>query len=93
MLERRLHDTDRSGWWLLILIIPVVIFVAAIASGTFSSADELDGTSLILVVGAVISLAIAAITLLVFTLLPGTRGPNRYGPDPYGSDGLEEVFA
>jgi len=21
---RRLHDTDRSGWWLLILLIPVV---------------------------------------------------------------------
>ena len=50
---RRLHDTDRSGWWVLILIVPVVVLGAAIASGTVSSADELDAMPLILLVGGV----------------------------------------
>ena len=28
---RRLHDTDRSGWWVLIGLVPVVGFIALIA--------------------------------------------------------------
>jgi uncharacterized membrane protein YhaH (DUF805 family) len=35
---RRLHDTDRSGWWLLIFLVPVigaiVLLVFAIVDGT-----------------------------------------------------------
>ena len=35
---RRLHDTDRSGWWLLLVIIPVigwiVLIVFLVMSGT-----------------------------------------------------------
>ncbi len=27
---RRLHDTDRSGWWLLIILVPVLGFLAMI---------------------------------------------------------------
>lgn len=27
---RRLHDTDRSGWWLLILLIPIIGTIALI---------------------------------------------------------------
>jgi len=28
---RRLHDTNRSGWWILILLIPVIGFVTLLA--------------------------------------------------------------
>ena len=35
---RRLHDTDRSGWWLLILLIPligvIVVIVFTVMDGT-----------------------------------------------------------
>ena len=27
---RRLHDTDRSGWWLLIVLLPVIGFIVFI---------------------------------------------------------------
>jgi uncharacterized membrane protein YhaH (DUF805 family) len=38
---RRLHDTNRSGWWLLISLIPligpIVIFVFTVLNGTHGS--------------------------------------------------------
>ena len=38
---RRLHDVDRSGWWLLLAIIPlvgaIVLFVWAVTDGTRGS--------------------------------------------------------
>ncbi|AFJ45577.1 DUF805 domain-containing protein [Shimwellia blattae] len=47
VLFRRLHDTDRSAWWLLLLIIPVVgwliIFVFSCQAGT--SGDNRYGPS------------------------------------------------
>lgn len=77
---RRLHDTNRAGWWLLIAIVPYLIFAmaagAAIASG-----------SMVALAGATMLLGLLAfaggIALLVFMVLPGTKGDNRYGADPY----------
>ena len=34
---RRLHDTDRSGWWLLIGLIPVVGIIVLIVFGCLDS--------------------------------------------------------
>jgi uncharacterized membrane protein YhaH (DUF805 family) len=35
---RRLHDTDHSGWWLLIIVVPIVgglvLFVFQVLDGT-----------------------------------------------------------
>ena len=87
---RRLHDTDRSGWWLFFFVIPLfvaVMFGVALARGN----EALDDMTAFLVVGAIGS-AIVIIALIVFMIQPGTPGPNRYGPDPYGPDDLEEVF-
>jgi uncharacterized membrane protein YhaH (DUF805 family) len=39
---RRLHDTDRSGWWLFILLIPVI---GAIALLIFFVQDSTAGTN------------------------------------------------
>lgn len=37
VMVRRLHDTDRSGWWCLILLIPliglIVVFVFLVSNG------------------------------------------------------------
>jgi uncharacterized membrane protein YhaH (DUF805 family) len=75
---RRLHDTNRTGWWLLAPIVPYAIALAlagpAILSGSMTG---LGLSGLFLLVGFV-----AAIVLLVFLVLPGTRGENAYGPDP-----------
>jgi uncharacterized membrane protein YhaH (DUF805 family) len=79
---RRLHDTERSGWWLGGYILLAI--VANVLRAETGSAG----------LGALLSIAtlIYAIALLVFFCLDGTRGPNRYGPDPKG--GVDaQVFA
>ncbi|HEX4735986.1 MAG TPA: DUF805 domain-containing protein [Allosphingosinicella sp.] len=78
---RRLHDTERSGWWLGGLIL--LDIVNAIVRSSMGGAVAMI-TSLALVV--------LAITLLVFYCLDGTKGPNKYGPDPKGGVNAE-VFA
>jgi len=78
---RRLHDTNRSGWWILAPLAGyVLIFLGA---GMESSAISL--------VGGLITIGLA-ITLLVFYFLDGTPGPNRFGEDPKGR-GTADTFA
>jgi uncharacterized membrane protein YhaH (DUF805 family) len=93
---RRLHDTDRSGWWLLAFVgaFAVIGALVAVASiGAFGDSRPIGaGSFTSMIVGLVIFLGLG-VTFLVFMVLPGTEGPNRYGPDPYGPSDLEEVFA
>jgi len=92
---RRLHDTNRSGWWLGVfwLMYPVymiLIFgtsVANLQTGTAPGAGLAIGSGVFALVFFVYS-----IVLLVFFCLRGTRGANRFGDDPYGPD-VEQVFA
>ena len=81
---RRLHDTNRSGWWLLLPIIPYCLAFAlgGAAMMTGGLGAGLGTAGIFLMIGA-----IGAIVLLVFYCLPGTPGDNRYGPNPYGSQG------
>jgi uncharacterized membrane protein YhaH (DUF805 family) len=90
---RRLHDTDRSGWWVLALVAGVFVVVAImVALGGLGAATSTAGS---FTSGIIVALALlgAFLTFLAFMVLPGTEGANRYGPDPYGVDDLEEVFA
>jgi uncharacterized membrane protein YhaH (DUF805 family) len=91
---RRLHDTNRSGWWILApavpyflgfaLIIPAIMSGGGVASGFASFGPAM----IFMLIGFIL-----AIVVFIFTVLPGTKGPNRFGPDPYDEDNLEEVFA
>lgn|SRR5689334_7225308 len=78
---RRLHDTNRSGWWILLPLVPyalaIVIAGPAIMAGGLGAG--LGIAALFMFVGM-----ICAIVLLVFMCLAGTPGENRYGPNPYG---------
>lgn len=73
---RRLHDTDRSGWWIggfyLAIILVAVIAVALLSGGTEEAGAALFG---LMAIGGLIY----AIVLLVFFCQKGTMGPNRYG--------------
>ena len=86
---RRLHDTGRSGWWMLIAIVPYLLVAvmagAALAGGSMGALAGAGLLSLVALVGAVV--------LLVFMVLPGTPGDNRYGPNPYGIGGGDTVAA
>ena len=84
---RRLHDTNRSGWWILLPIVPycLALFLggAAIAGGSMAGAG---------IAGIFLMIGVAcAIALLVFMVLPGTPGDNRYGPNPYGGGSAATV--
>ena len=67
---RRLHDTGRSGWWMLLGLIPLVTAVLGVTLGLW----------------ALSFLNLAVLVLLFFFVLEGMRGPNSYGPDPKAND-------
>jgi uncharacterized membrane protein YhaH (DUF805 family) len=68
---KRLHDRDKSGWWLLLFyLLPGVLQVAGGALGSIG---------LILLV---VALAISVWALVELGCLRGTVGSNQYGPDP-----------
>jgi uncharacterized membrane protein YhaH (DUF805 family) len=94
---RRLHDTNRSGWWQLLFYVPYALMIilggAAIAGGAAA------GGTMGAVAGAGIAglLALIAlvcgIILLVFMVLPSQPGENRYGPNPSGGGADATVAA
>lgn len=82
---KRLHDRDRTGWWLiwqlLILILAVILVVVAIA------VPKEQGALWYALAGAP-GLAAFVISVWLFVqigFLRGTEGPNRFGPDPLGA--------
>ena len=70
---RRLHDTDRTGWWqvLPILCLPVLL------------PGYLLGSLALMIVGGLIAAGLYVL-LIVWLATPGTPGPNRFGNDPMG---------
>ena len=69
---KRLHDRNKSGWWLLLFYLaPAVLSWAGTAFGGMMN------TLLSLV-----SFALSLWALVELGILRGTVGPNQYGPDP-----------
>ena len=100
---RRLHDTNRSAWWIgAFYILYAVYFVmlfgsmaSMMASAAAGETAAPTGAGSMLATGALgLVMFIYGIVLLVFFCLPGTPGPNRFGLDPYGAhENLEGVFS
>ncbi len=94
VLARRLHDTGRSAWWMLLLapgyLSPMLMSGALAGSIGQMGAPGADQTTagaalLSALAGAGMILLLASLCnfiLFIMTLLPGARGPNRFGPDP-----------
>ena len=67
---KRLHDRDKSGWWLLVFyLLPAVLTWAGTAIGFY-------------MIFSLASLAVSIWGLVELGFLRGTSGPNQYGPDP-----------
>ncbi len=79
---RRLHDTNRSGWWLLAPIAPYVVGVLGMIMA--AALPDLAMVAMVIWLVAMLAAFGLGIMLLVFYFLEGTRGPNRFGPDPKG---------
>jgi uncharacterized membrane protein YhaH (DUF805 family) len=73
---KRLHDRDKSAWWLLLFYLGPGILDGA---GRAMSADAITWLQLVL---SIISFVIAIWGLIELGILRGTVGPNTYGPDP-----------
>ena len=78
---RRLHDTDRSGWWLggfyILLVVGFVgIILIGVAYGSIPHSDDMILGLLVLFYTAVG--LIYSIVLLVFLCRRGNLGPNRF---------------
>jgi uncharacterized membrane protein YhaH (DUF805 family) len=64
---KRLHDRDKSGWWVLVFyLLPAVLSALADVSWIFNIA----------------SFAVSIWGLVELGFLRGTIGSNQYGPDP-----------
>jgi uncharacterized membrane protein YhaH (DUF805 family) len=85
---RRLHDTNRSGWWMLLVVPYVISAVMMLRSMASGSPASFGAAGILGLVGLV-----CCIALLVFMVLPGTPGDNSYGPNPYGDGGGTSVPA
>jgi uncharacterized membrane protein YhaH (DUF805 family) len=73
---KRLHDRNKSGWWVLLFWLGPSILVS-----WQTAAPDLGG-------GFILALAAGALGIWAFVelgCLRGTPGPNRYGPDPLGN--------
>lgn len=76
---RRLHDTDRSGLWLLLPLVGVALLFLLALIAVFSGSVALDRA-----LSAVFMLTFVAtlFVLAVLCALPGASGSNQFGPDP-----------
>lgn len=67
---KRLHDCDKSGWWLLVFyLLPGLLSAAAMS---------MDDS----VVLNLLSFAVSIWGIVQLGFLRGTIGPNRFGADP-----------
>lgn len=79
---KRLHDRDRSGWWIGGFYLVSAAF--GVVAGTIAATQPHDMAGIIVVLmgGGVLLLGYAIWLLVELGFLRGTLGQNRYGPDP-----------
>ena len=81
---KRLHDRDRTGWWLvwqlLIVLVAVILIVVAIAGP-----EEQRPLWYALAGGAGLAAFVISVWLFVEIGFLRGYGPNRFGPDPLGA--------
>jgi uncharacterized membrane protein YhaH (DUF805 family) len=72
---RRLHDTGRNGWWLLLLFIPAILIAA----------DEFDVIHIpyLLIIFFLVLHYIGLFTILYFLFQKSQPGTNSYGANPH----------
>jgi len=75
---RRLHDTNRSGWWIggfWIGLIGVLMMVGMVAAAKPNADNAIGGLLAVLGIGWLIF----GIVMLIFFCQRGNPGPNRFG--------------
>lgn len=71
---KRLHDRDKSGWWILLFYVTPLLLDGI--------AEWIEGWPVALL--RLANLAISVWALIELGIRRGTLGPNRFGDDPLG---------
>ena len=75
---RRLHDTNHSGWWYALVLIPSAVFLVFDWSGyIYVAYDSGVGLGLLF-----IPMLIGEIVNIIWWCKLGDEGNNKYGPNP-----------
>jgi len=94
VLVKRIHDRDKSGWLVLALLIPGLLFAilllalvgtAALAVAGGQAEAEIPALGALGVIVIILGVGVLGIDIWFFVefgCLRGTIGPNRFGPDP-----------
>lgn len=83
---RRMHDSGRSGLYLLyplILMVGLGMFLAVFGSSGASETGDLGGPVALIAMLAIIVLVISPFIVLFWLIRPSQPGPNEYGPNPH----------
>lgn len=72
---RRLHDRNKSGWWLVAMYLPIAVLGGL--SGVMSRSEPEAAAAVNL-----LTLPFSLWILIELGFLRGTSGANRFGPDP-----------
>jgi uncharacterized membrane protein YhaH (DUF805 family) len=83
---KRLHDRDKSGWWLLIFVVLPGVLVGISGGITMmammDSGSDIPEPSPLAMIVYLIGAAIGLWAFVELFCLRGTIGANKYGPDP-----------
>ena len=75
---KRLHDRNKSGWYLLLFyLVPSILVVIGVLIGAF-----VEDSTIIATVLGLLAFAIGVWAFVEMGCLRGTIGVNQYGPDP-----------
>ncbi|MBK0327685.1 DUF805 domain-containing protein [Rhodobacteraceae bacterium F11138] len=88
---RRMHDTGRSGWYVLLPTIlatgALVILIFGIGAASHFHGGTLDrlltGATLLIILPTVLILSVSPLIVLWWLTRPSQPGANRYGPNPH----------
>jgi uncharacterized membrane protein YhaH (DUF805 family) len=81
---KRLHDRDRTGWWLVVQAVAILVAIIPLVVALTLQEEQRQPWY---IASAVVGAAVFVFTLWLFVeigILRGTKGPNGYGPDPLG---------
>lgn len=77
---KRLHDRNRSGWYLLLFyVLPGILGGSIVVVGATT-----DETTIVTTILGLLAFAISVWAFVEMACLRGTIGVNPYGPDPVG---------
>jgi uncharacterized membrane protein YhaH (DUF805 family) len=71
---KRLHDRNKSGWWIVAFLIAPVLLGSIV--------ERLEDESYAATALALATFGLNAWAFIEFLFFKGTSGPNRFGPDP-----------